>query len=176
MRLLLSALALTLALASPATAQTVLLSDDMEGAIEDKWVIGEPTNPLIQPWQMSNSASPKVRGNQAHGGSTSYWAGPTPQGMDPANASITGETHLTSKAPIAIPADGKTTVSFWSLFQNEGDDAGQFEAAPVADAKNPKAWKKIAATKLEPSDATNPEYVDGYCTHHPGTQTAEFFE
>jgi hypothetical protein len=175
---LLSALALTLGLAaSPAAAQTVLLADDMEGAIEDKWVVGEPTNPLIAPWDKSDSASVKPRGPQQHGGSASYWTGATPAGMDPGpNTSLTGESWLTSKAPIVIPADGKTTVSFWSLFQNEGDDQGIFEAAPVADAKNPKAWKKITAVKLETSDATNPTYVDGYCTHHPGTQTAEFLE
>ena len=163
-------------LAAPAqSADTVLLSDDMEGAIDAKWTVGEPTNPLMEPWQKSDSTAPKVRGNQANGGSASYWAGPTVQGMHPADI-VEGESHLVAKAPIIIPADGKTTVSFFSLFQNEGDDAGQFEAALASNPNAKGAWKKIAAVKLEPSDITQPEYTPGYCTPNPGTHLAGFEE
>lgn len=172
--LFLTLLALCL-LAAPAQAETVLLADDMEGEITAKWVAGEPSNPLMEPWQKSDSTAPKVRGNQANGGSTSYWAGPTPQGMHPADT-VEGEVHLISKAPIVIPADGKTTVSFFSLFQNEGDDAGQFEAALASNPNAKGAWKKIAAVKLQTSEVTNPEYVPGYCTPNPGTHTAGFEE
>lgn len=160
------AMMLALVAASPASAATVLLSDDAEGAIEDKWVAAPPTNPLMEPWQKSNSAAPKVRGNQRHEGATSYWAGMKPQGFHPVDV-IEGEITLTSKAPILIPADGKTTVSFWSLFQNEGDDAGTFEAALASNPTAKGAWKKIAAVKLETSDVANPEYVPGYCVARP---------
>ena len=162
--------------APPAQAQTALLSDDMEGEIDASWVVGESTNPtMIEPWQKSDSSAPKVRGNQANGGSTSFWAGPTPQGQHPADPTE-GETHLTAKKSILIPADGKTTVSFWSLFQNEGDDAGQFEAALASNPTAKGAWKKIAAVKLETSDATNPEYVPGYCVARPQVFTQGFEE
>ena len=129
---------------------------------------------MMEPWQKSDSTAPKVRNNQAAGGATSYWAGMKPDGMHPADI-VEGEITLLAKEPIFIPSDGKTTVSFQSLFQNEGDDSGSFEAAlsPNAPAKS---WKKIAAVKLEPSDATNPEYVSGYCTPQPGVATQGFEE
>ena len=173
---LLSALALALAFAAPAAAaETVLLADDMEGAIDAKWVVGEPTNPLLAPWQKSDSTAPKVRGNQAQEGSTSYWAGPTPGGMHPADV-VEGEVHLTGKSSIVIPADGKTTVSFWSLFQNEGDDSGQLEAALASNPTAKNAWKKVAAVKLETSNATDPDYKPGYCNARPEVHVQGFEE
>ena len=165
------------ALAVPAqAADTVLLTDDMEGAIDASWVVGESTNPtMIAPWQKSDSTEPKVRGNQAHGGATSYWAGPTPQGSHPADPTE-GETHLTAKKSIVIPADGQTTVSFWSLFQNEGDDAGQLEAALASNPTAKGAWKKVAAVKLETSTATDPDYKPGYCNGRPEVHAQGFEE
>lgn len=164
------------ALAAPAlAADTVLLADDMEAEIETKWVIGEPTSGTVTPWQKSDSTHPKVRGNQANAGSTSYWAGPTESGMHPADPTE-GESHLISKAPIVIPADGKTTVSFFSLFQNEGDDSGTFEVALSSDTKSKNAWKKVAAVKLETSSATDPNYVSGYCNTRPEVHVQGFEE
>ena len=170
------AVGLALALAAPAQAQTVLLADDMEGDIAASWVVGESTNPtMIAPWQKSDSTAPKVRGNQANGGATSYWAGPTPQGNHPADPTE-GETHLTAKKSIVIPANGQTTVSFWSLFQNEGDDAGQFEAALASNPTAKGAWKKVAAVKLEPGNIQDPNYTPGYCTPRPETHVQTFEE
>ena len=165
------------ALAVPAqAAETVLLADDMEGAIDAAWVIGEPTNPtMIAPWQKSDSTTPKVRANQAHGGATSYWAGPTAQGMNP-NDPTEGETHLTAKKSFVVPADGQTTVSFWSLFQNEGDDSGQLEVALASNPTAKGAWKKVAAVKLETSSATDPDYKPGYCNARPEVHTQGFEE
>ena len=174
--LVLMLLALCVAAAPASAAETVLLADDMEGEIGAKWVVGESTNPTtIEPWQKSNSTAPKVRGNQANGGATSYWAGPTPEGQHPADPTE-GETHLTSKASIIIPADGKTTVSFFSLFQNEGDDAGNFEVALISDTKSKNAWKKVAGVKLVTSSATDPAYVSGYCNTRPEVHTQGFEE
>ena len=165
------------ALAAPAmAAETVLLADDMEGEIDASWVVGESTNPtMIAPWQKSDSTAPKARGNQANGGATSYWAGPTPQGNHPADPTE-GETHLTAKKSIVIPADGKTTVSFWSLFQNEGDDAGQLEAALASNPTAKGAWKKVAAVKLEAGNIQDPNYTPGYCTPRPETHVQTFEE
>ena len=175
--LILTLLLALCASAAPAqAAETVLLADDMEGDIAAKWVVGEPTNPAtIAPWQKSDSTTPKVRANQANGGATSYWAGPTEQGMHPADPTE-GETHLTTKTPITIPADGKTTVSFFSLFQNEGDDSGTLEVAIVGQTTGKNAWKKVAAVKLETSSATDPNYVSGYCNSRPEVHVQGFEE
>ena len=158
--------------AAPASAQSVLFSDDAEGELAANWLISEPPE-NIEPWQKSNSSTPKYRPNAAHGGATSYWAGQS-QPYDPANV-IEGETFITTKTPILVPADGKTTVAFWSLFQNEGDDAGLVEAAVATDGK--PAWKKVAAVKLETNTVGGP-YVRNYCdpTHPAETATEDFEE
>ena len=165
------------ALAIPAqAAETVLLADDMEGEIDAGWVVGESTNTaMIAPWQKSDSTTPKVRANQANGGATSYWAGPTPQGMHPSDPTE-GEAHLTAKKSIVIPADGQTTVSFWSLFQNEGDDLGQLEVALASNPTAKGAWKKVAGVKLETSTATDPDYKPGYCNARPEVHAQGFEE
>lgn len=169
------AVGLALACATPAGAQTVLLTDDMESDIEKLWTVGEPTNPVMEPWQKSDSTAPKVRGNQAHGGATSYWAGMKPEGFEPANEVYDGQIVLTSKAPIVVPADGKTAVQFFSLFQNEGDDSGTLEAATAPNAPD-KSWKKVATVKIDPSDITNPTPPPGYCVPNPNTVTYGFEE
>lgn len=158
-----------------ASAQTTLLAEDMEADPTEKWTVADVESPGHAPWQLSNSSTPKVRGNQFHGGATSWWAGPSPAGMHPADP-FPGAITATYKQPIVIPADGKTTVSFWSLFQNEGDDQGAFEAAIVGKETQKGAWKKVAAVKLASSSATDPEWVPGYCTHRPEVHTQEFEE
>lgn len=155
---LLLALAVALIGAAPADAQTVLLSDDAEGAIEDKWVVGKPTNDTIKPWQRSDSTTPKVRGNMAHEGATSYWSGQSPP-FDPANV-VEGSSFLTTKTSFVVPADGVTSLSLFSFFQNEGDDAGLVEAA--VDTGGTLAWRKVAEYKLQPSTAGD-SGVTGYC-------------
>jgi hypothetical protein len=166
------------AVAVPAIAATDLLSDDAEGEITAKWVVEEPTNPAIQPWQKGDSTTPKVpRPTTTHGGSGSYWSGVSPQDNNPApDAVIEGDSTLRTKEPIVIPADGKTTFSMWSFFQNEGDDAGLVDVAldtggaapPVKD----KAWKKLTEYKLAPSAAGDSGVV-GYCNPSDPAGTAQ---
>ena len=160
-----------LATAGPASAQSVLFKDDAEGELDANWLISEPPEG-IEPWQKSDSSTPKYRPSAAHGGETSYWAGQS-QPWDPYNV-VQGETFISTKTPILVPADGKTTVAFWSLFQNEGDDAGLVEAALATGGK--PVWKKVAAVKLEPNSAGGP-YVRNYCDPtHPAETAAEEFE
>ena len=157
--------------AASAPAQSVLLKDDAEGAIDANWLVGEAPEGM-EPWQKSDSDTPKYRPNASHEGAASYWAGAS-QPWDPVNV-LQGEILMTTKTPILVPADGKTTVAFWSLFQNEGDDAGLVEAAVATDGK--PAWKKVAAVKLEPNSAGGP-YVRNYCDPtHPAETAAEEFE
>jgi hypothetical protein len=157
--------------AATASAQTVLLKDDAEGAIEDNWLLNEPPSG-IEPWQKSDSSTPKYRPNAFHDGAASYWAGQSPP-YDPVNV-VEGESILTTKTPILVPADGKTTIAFWSLFQNEGDDQGLVEAAVATDGK--PTWKRVAAVKLTPNSAGGP-YVRNYCDPtHPAEMAQEEFE
>jgi hypothetical protein len=157
--------------AATASAQAVLFKDDAEGALEDNWLISDAPSGIEQ-WQKSDSSTPKTRPNAFHEGAASYWAGATPP-SDPVNV-VEGETFITVKNPILVPADGKTTVAFWSLFQNEGDDAGLVEAAVATEGK--LTWKRVAAVKLEPNSAGGP-YVRNYCDPtHPAEMAAEEFE
>ena len=172
-RLLIGAAAICALLipAATASAQSVLLKDDAEGAIEDNWLISEPPEG-IEPWQKSDSETPKYRPNAFHEGAASYWAGATPP-SDPVNV-VEGETFITTKTPILVPADGKTTVAFWSLFQNEGDDQGLVEAAVATDGK--PSWKRVANVKVEANSAGGP-YVRNYCDPtHPAEMQQEEFE
>ena len=142
------AMAAALALPAAANAQTSIFADDAEGDPAAKWVIGEPPAGM-EPWQKSDSAAQKFHGNQAHGGATSYWSGVQPQGFPlvPTTAGpgtvVEGESLLTMKEPLVIPADGETTISYWSFFNNEGDDAGISQIAPLGADGKPGAWKTI---------------------------------
>jgi methionine-rich copper-binding protein CopC len=168
MRLLL-ALLLALFVAAPAQAATDLLSDDAEGAIDAKWVVGKPDNPAIEPWQRSDTTTTvKHRGNMAHGGATSYWAGVQPQNNNPSDV-VQGSSTLTTKASILVPADGATTISLWSFFQNEGDDLGLVEVA--VDNGGSLSWKKLTEYKLAPS-AAGDTGVPGYCNPSDPAGTA----
>jgi hypothetical protein len=159
--------------AVPAYAATALLEDDAEGEITAKWVVDPPTNPKIQPWQKSDSATPKFPPAKAHGGATSYWAGVSPPDNHPVDV-IEGSATLTTKAPIVIPADGKTTFSMWSFFQNEGDDQGLVEVAVDTGAK--LTWKKLTEYKLAPSSAGDSGVV-GYCNpSDPAGTASQTFE
>jgi hypothetical protein len=163
----------TLAVSAAPAAAATLFKDDMEGKIEDSWLVNKPDNARIQPWQKSDSDAQKLRGNQAHGGATSYWSGSQPQDFHPVDV-VAGESTLTTKQSLLVPADGSTTLSFWSIFQNEGDDSGTLEAA--VDTGGKPAWKKVAGVKVEPNSAGGP-YVRNYCDpSHPAEGAQEDFE
>lgn len=137
------------AIPAGAQAQTAIFTDDAEGDPAAKWVIGQPPE-RVEPWQKSDSDTQKFRGNQFHGGATSYWSGmsqsnwTTVPSTAPAGADVVeGESLLTIKDPIIIPADGETTISYWSMFQNEGDDAGISQIAPIGADGKVGAWKTI---------------------------------
>ena len=169
-------LALCALIAVPAWAATTLLADDAEGDITAKWVVEEPTHPSIQPWQKGDSTTPKVpRPTTTHGGSGSYWSGVSPPDNHPVDV-IEGSSTLRTKEPIVIPADGKTTFSMWSFFQNEGDDSGQVDVAVATSGTAPgvkdKAWKKLTEYKLAPSAAGDSGVV-GYCNPSDPAGTAQ---
>ena len=137
---LIAGAAVLAALAVPATAPAAtLFSEDGEGAVDAKWAVNEPGS-AIQPWQKSDSDAQKLRGNQFHGGAASFWTGMSPQDWPPVPSTAgavtvaAGESTLTMKQPLLIPADGATSIEYWSLWQNEGDDIGALEVAIADDA------------------------------------------
>ena len=109
-----------------------------------KWTVGEPTHADIKPWQRSDSDSNKLRGNARAEGQTSYWTGVEATNFQQPPTVQQGRSELTLKSPVAVPAEGSPTLSYFSLFQNEGDDRGLVEVA--VDDGNPATepqWQKV---------------------------------
>ena len=119
----------------------VAFADNAEGAIEERWNVEKPTNDSIQPWQKSDSSSEKVRGNQAHEGETSYFAGVSPQDIRPAGEVTQGVSQMTLKQRFQVPK-GSASLSFWSIYQMEGDDRGVVE---IASAEAPDRFEQVAS-------------------------------
>jgi uncharacterized repeat protein (TIGR01451 family) len=121
----------------------VLFSDDGED-ISANWTVTPPSNPGIAPWQASDSDELKFRGNQAHSGVRSFWTGVKQPFPQPPTV-VQGNSILTLKNPITVPAEGDPQLSYWSLFQNEGDDQGRVEVA-LTDGSTPPGeldWQAV---------------------------------
>jgi hypothetical protein len=121
-----------------AAAAAVLFSDDAEAGPEAKWTVTAPANTAISPFQRSDSGTLKVRGNQRSQGTRSFWTGVAVDKLQPVDVQ-SGISAITTKAPIAVP-DGGATLTYASLFQNEGDDVGAVE---VASAAAPSKWTRV---------------------------------
>ena len=102
----------------------------------DNWEVAAPTgSSMIQRWQPSDSSTTKVRGNQRRSGQRSFWAGQSQPFIQPP-AVVQGNSIMTLKNPITVPKRGNPQLSYWSLFQNEGDDQGRVEIA-LTDGSTP---------------------------------------
>lgn len=152
------------------TDVNTVLSDDAEAALTAKWsAMVEPAAPALQPWQASDSSTVKLRGNQSRSGARSYWTGLSPADFNPGVQSA--RSILTLNAPIAVPTQADTLLTFFSLFQSEGDDQGRVEVA--IDDGNPATdpdWQVVdvtqatmtAAGQSDPyiCDPSNPETLE----------------
>ena len=130
LRLVLIAMAASLALAAPAPAQTAIFKDDAEGDIATLWQVDKPKTEAIQEWQKSDSATAKSPAQGSSHEGTGYWTGSSPNDFQPTEV-VTGESIMTTKAPFVVPADGVTELSFWWTYINEGDDEGLTQVAIV---------------------------------------------
>jgi hypothetical protein len=131
-------------------------------------------DPKVQPWQSSDSGTPKLRGNQARSGQRSFWTGLSPNDFNPG---VQGATSiLTLNAPIAVPAGGDPQLAYWSVFQNEGDDQGRVEVA-LTDGTTTGDWMAVdviqatntALGQTDPQicDPSNPETLSrGFENRH----------
>jgi hypothetical protein len=153
------ALAAALCLPVADASAAPIFTDDAEGDIAAQWVASDP-GPDITAWERSDESTVKYRGNQFHGGATSYWTGQSPP-WPPAGVVIEGESLLTMKNPLLIPADGATSLEYWSLWQNEGDDFGAAEAAVVTNGAIGK-FKRIVSETVQNTAAgeTDPRACD----------------
>ena len=120
----------------------LLLSDDAEADITRLWQPSDTGDDQLKPWQPSNG-SPAVNGNKRHSGQSSYWTGASPTAPSPTNE----ESTLTLKQPIAVPKRGDLQLSYWSLFQSEGDDEGRVEIAlDDGDPSTEPQWQAVDGT------------------------------
>jgi len=109
-----------------------LFSDDGEDM--DAWTASEPTHAKIQPWQASDSDTPKLRDNVKRSGERSFWTGVAAQDQTPVGfvgskvvGETSGEAWMTLKEPLALPSDRSTVLTYWSDFANDRDDLGRVE-------------------------------------------------
>lgn len=121
------------------TSLKVLLADDAEGDIGQLWTASAPSDPRVHPWQRSDGAL-ALNGNKRHSGLSSYWTGAFPTAPSPTGV----ESVLTLTEPVALPKQGVALLSYWSLFQSEGDDQGRLEVAVEdADLRTEPEWQPV---------------------------------
>src|SRR3954452_2447355 len=151
-------------------------TDDAEKQIDVNWTANKPTNPKIQPWQRSDSDTSKFRGNQKHSGSTSFWTGTSPADFPPPEAGdiVQGDSILTTKSPIDVPLKGSTSLQYFSLFQNEGDDTGRLEVAiDDGNPATPLDWSPVNVEQAVNTSAGSQD--DLVCDpSQPATQSTGF--
>lgn len=124
------------------TNLSTLLFDDAEKTIEETWVVSPPTSPKIEPWQKSNSDTPKWLGNKSHSGDASLWTGVTPDESNPPPTNA--QSVLTAKNAIRVPNTTAVELQYWSLFKNESDDRGRLELAlEDGDPNTEPDWQTI---------------------------------
>lgn len=134
---------------------TVLASDDAEGDPAERYTLAKEGNAAIQNWQRSDSSTQKVRGNQRRSGARSYWAGIPANQIAPAGTVQEGSATLTFKEPFVVPA-ANPELSYFSLFQNEGDDQGRVEVAQVAPDGTVGEWEAVDVIQATSTAAGGP--------------------
>lgn len=151
-----------------------LFADDAEAGPEANWTVAPAADPNVQPWQASDSSTPKLRQNQARSGQRSFWTGLSPNDFNPGGQNAV--SILTLKTPIRVPAGGDPQLAYWSLFQNEGDDQGRVEVA-LTDGTTVGDWMAVdviqatntAAGQTDPDvcDPSNPDTLSrGFESRH----------
>ena len=130
-----------------------LFVDDGQGDITLNWVPGTPGHASMEPWQPSDSSTPKFHGNVFRSAPRSYWTGTSPENFPPPTSPTNAESVLTLKNPIRIPTAGDPTLSYWSFFQNESDDSARVEIAQTDGTTPPEQLEWAVVDTI--SDAIN---------------------
>jgi PKD repeat protein len=106
------------------------------------WRANRPTEEQIEPWQPSDSETPKPRGNINRSSPRSFWTGVATQDQRPALGPATGTSSLTSKREFQVPKGRSTVLSYWSDFANDANDFARVEVA-VTSPKGPLEWETV---------------------------------
>ncbi len=143
-----------------------VLADDAEAGQAPRWVADEPTDPALEPWQPSDSATAKTRGNLRTSGTRSFWAGVAQE--DQARSPVNAQSTMRTAQPIDLPK-GSGELVYQSTFRNEGDDRGFVEVGLTdATGKVPEVWTPVDEVGGRPQDA--------YSVSDPASTTDTAFE
>ena len=143
-----------------------LLADDASDITTNFTV--ETTDPLIDGWQASDSATPKNRGNLFRTEPRSFYAGVRRQNHQPGVGPNNGASAMELNRALTLPL-GTTTLTYFSDFANDANDAGRVEATiddPTADHPH---WQTVDIVGLDERDRDTMSF-----TEEPGDARANF--
>lgn len=133
------------------TDVTVLLSDDAEGTLADRWgVEGSGAANRAQPWQKTSATTRAPAGNKSRSGASSYWSG-----IFPADPPSNFRSALTLKTPVQVPDAGDTALSYWSYYRNDLTDLATVEVA-IDDGSTEPDWQIVDQIRGDDQTAYHP--------------------
>ncbi|MEJ7891483.1 MAG: M28 family peptidase [Solirubrobacteraceae bacterium] len=94
-----------------------------------RWTPSAPTEPVIQPWQLSDQAGDSVRGNVHSSGARGFYTGIDRADQMPGVGPSSGVSILELKDPVALT--GSAELSYRSSYANDRNDVSRVEAAVV---------------------------------------------
>jgi PKD repeat protein/Zn-dependent M28 family amino/carboxypeptidase len=129
-----------------------VLVDDDASKLESNFTASTPTNAAIDPWQASDSDTQKNRGNLFRSEPRSFYTGVGRANHEPGMGPNDGESILELNRSLTLPL-GSTTLTYFSDFANDANDAGRVEAAlDDGDANTPLEWEPIDTLGLDERD------------------------
>ena len=132
------------------TDVSVLLDDDA-GEPSTNFTADEPTNAAIDPWQASDSETQKNRGNLFRTEPRSFYTGVSRTNHQPGVEPNDGDSILTLNDPFAVPTNLDTTLTYFSDFANDANDAGRVEVA-IDEGQEHLDWQIVDAVGMNQRD------------------------
>jgi PKD repeat protein len=127
--------------------------------IGPNWNVEPPTKPNIEPWQHSDSGTEKFRGNAFHSAPRSFWTGVSPSNFGNTVEPVNGQSVMTLKNPLSVPAQGDPDLQYWSLFQGETDDRGLVQIALTTGSTPPDQLDWETVDEVSGSCGNNPSHL-----------------
>ena len=125
------------------TAGGEIFSDDAEGDIAERWTVEKTGSSRMLPWQNARAGqAPKTpAGDKRHSSESSYWSG-----IQPSDPPAAGESTMTLKDSISVPAGSEPSLSYWSYYRNDLTDVASVEVAvDDGDQATPPDWSTVDA-------------------------------
>jgi PKD repeat protein len=128
-----------------------LLEDDASD-LATNFTVSTPTNAAIDPWQASDSGAQKNRGNLFRTEPRSFYTGVGRANHQPGVGPNDGESILELNRSLVLPL-GSTTLTYFSDFANDANDAGRVELAlDDGDPNTDLEWQTVDALGLNERD------------------------